>query len=56
MKLPALIFLLFSGYLLLAILSCAAQSYLYGYSVTFFASPVLAALLLVIDLPLVWLF
>ena len=55
-KLPALIFLLFSGYLLLAILSCAAQSYLYGYSVTFFASPVLAALLLVIDLPLVWLF
>ena len=55
-KLPALGFLLFSGYLLLAILSCAAQSYLYGYSVTFFASPVLAALLLVIDLPLVWLF
>ena len=55
-KLPALIFLLCSGYLLLAILSCAAQSYLYGYSVTFFASPVLAALLLVIDLPLVWLF
>lgn len=55
-KLPALIFLLFSGYLLLAILSCAAQSYLYGYSVTFFASPFLTALLLVIDLPLVWLF
>lgn len=55
-KLSALIFLLFSGYLLLAILSCAAQSYLYGYSVTFFASPFLTAFLLVIDLPLVWLF
>lgn len=55
-KLPALIFLLFSGYLLLAILSCAAQSYLYGYSVTFFASPFAAALLLVVDIPLVWLF
>lgn len=55
-KLMALGFLLLSGYLLLAILSCAAQSYLYGYSVTFFASPVLAALLLVVDLPLVWLF
>ena len=55
-KLPALGFLLFSGYLLLAILSCAAQSYLYGYSVTFFASPFAAALLLVVDIPLVWLF
>ena len=55
-KLPVLIFLLFSGYLLLAILSCAAQSYLYGYSVTFFASPFAAALLLVVDIPLVWLF
>lgn len=55
-KFMALGFLLLSGYLLLAILSCAAQSYLYGYSVTFFASPVLAALLLVVDLPLVWMF
>lgn len=55
-KLLVLGFLLLSGYLLLAILRCAAQSYLYGYSVTFFASPVLAALLLVIDLPLLWLF
>lgn len=55
-KLMVLGFLLLSGYLLLAILSCAAQSYLYGYSVTFFASPVLAAFLLVVDLPLVWLF
>ena len=55
-KLPALGFLLLSGYLLLAILSCAAQSYLYGYSVTFFASPFAAALLLVVDIPLVWLF
>ena len=55
-KLPALGFLLFSGYLLLAILSYAAQSYLYGYSVTFFASPFAAALLLVVDIPLVWLF
>lgn len=55
-KLPALGFLLVSGYLLLAILSCAAQSYLYGYSVTFFASPFLVLLLLAVDLPLLWLF
>lgn len=55
-KLMVLGFLLLSGYLLLAILSCAAQSYLYGYSVTFFASPFAAALLLVVDIPLVWLF
>ena len=55
-KLMVLCFLLLSGYLLLAILSCAAQSYLYGYSVTFFASPFAAALLLVVDIPLVWLF
>lgn len=55
-KLLALGFLLVSGYLLLAILSCALQSYLYGYSVTFFASPFLALFLLAVDLPLLWLF